>query len=143
MVQTEQTSGRFHALSEERCRELLSSRHEGRIAWTAADGPQLLPVSYTLHEGQVAFRTSPYGVLSQLRAPTLVAFEIDDIQPATGVGWSVLVRGRAAPVTGSLALAALWADDELVPWATGTRTLVVLIEEHAISGRAVQAPRAG
>jgi nitroimidazol reductase NimA-like FMN-containing flavoprotein (pyridoxamine 5'-phosphate oxidase superfamily) len=138
----EQTSGHFHALSEERCRELLASRHEGRIAWAAPDGPQLLPVSYALHNGQVAFRTSPYGVLSQLRRPTMVAFEIDDIQSEAGIGWSVLVRGRAQPVTRSFDLATLWGKQEMVPWATGTRNLVILVSEHSISGRAVKAPYA-
>ena len=138
----ERTSGHFRALSEERCRELLASHHQGRIAWTAADGPQLLPVSYALHNGDVAFRTSPYGALSQLRRPTMVAFEIDDIQPGNGTAWSVLVRGRAEPVTNASSLAALWSSEELVPWATGTRNLVILIRERSISGRALKAPHA-
>jgi nitroimidazol reductase NimA-like FMN-containing flavoprotein (pyridoxamine 5'-phosphate oxidase superfamily) len=132
----------FHALPEARCRELLASHHEGRIAWEAPDGPQLLPVSYALHHGQIAFRTSPYGVLSQLRLPTPVAFEIDDLHPADGVAWSVLVRGRADPMTTSIDLAALWASSDLVPWATGTRNLVILVTERSISGRAVTAPHA-
>lgn len=135
------TAAQFRALTEERCRELLASRHEGRIAWEAPDGPQLLPVSYALHHGEIAFRTSPYGVLSQLRAPTPVAFEIDDLHPADGVAWSVLVRGRAEPVTASIDLAALWGTADLVPWASGTRNLVILVRERSISGRAVTAPR--
>jgi nitroimidazol reductase NimA-like FMN-containing flavoprotein (pyridoxamine 5'-phosphate oxidase superfamily) len=141
-VSTEQASGHVHTLSEERCRELLGSHHEGRIAWTAADGPQLLPVSYTLYDGQVAFRTSPYGALAQFAGPTMVAFEIDDIEPVAGVGWSVLVRGRAEPVTRAFPLATLWADQEMTPWASGTRNLVVLIEEHSISGCQLKAPYA-
>lgn len=141
-ISPQRTSGHFHTLSDERCRELLASRHEGRIAWAAPDGPQLLPVSYALYNGQVAFRTSPYGALSRLQQPAMVAFEIDDIRLDTGIGWSVVVRGRAAPVTNSVDLAAMWGDDELVPWATGTRNLVVLISEHTISGRSVKAPYA-
>jgi nitroimidazol reductase NimA-like FMN-containing flavoprotein (pyridoxamine 5'-phosphate oxidase superfamily) len=132
----------FHALTEERCRELLASRHEGRIAWEAPDGPQLLPVSYVLHHGEIAFRTSPYGVLSQLQRPTPVAFEIDDLHPDDGVAWSVLVRGRAEPVTSAVDLAALWGTPELVPWATGTRNLVILVTARSISGRAVTARHA-
>jgi nitroimidazol reductase NimA-like FMN-containing flavoprotein (pyridoxamine 5'-phosphate oxidase superfamily) len=95
-----------------------------------------------LHNGEVAFRTSPYGVLSQLRRPTMVAFEVDHIELAAGVGWSVLVTGRAKPVTGSFDLATLWRKEEMVPWATGTRNLVILIRERSISGRAVKAPHA-
>lgn len=139
-LSAEPAAARSQALTEDRCRELLASRHEGRVAWEAPDGPQLLPVSYTLHHGEVAFRTSPYGVLSQLRRPTAVAFEIDDLHPDDGVAWSVLVRGRAEPVTSAVDLAALWGTPELVPWATGTRNLVILITGRSISGRAVRAP---
>jgi uncharacterized protein len=142
MTLSEQTSSHFRTLSEERCRELLASRHEGRIAWAAPDGPQLLPISYMLYNGEVAFRTSPYGALSQLHRPTMVAFEIDDIQPATGHAWSVLVRGRAEPVTRAFDLATLWGSEEMVPWAAGTRNMVVLISERSISGRSVKAPYA-
>ncbi|GAB2577668.1 pyridoxamine 5'-phosphate oxidase family protein [Microlunatus antarcticus] len=138
----ERTSGHLHVLDEERCRALLASHHQGRIAWNAGDGPQLLPVSYALHLGEVAFRTSPYGALAQLRRPTMVAFEIDEIDPVAGAGWSVLVRGRAEPVTRADDLATLWGQEGMVPWATGTRNLVLRIAEHSISGRAVRAPYA-
>ena len=47
-------------------------------------------------------------MLSQLQRPTAVAFEIDDLHPADGTAWSVLVRGRAEPVTSATDLAALW-----------------------------------
>ena len=135
-----QTNGHFHRLPEARCRELLAAQHEGRVAWNAPDGPQLLPVSYGMHNGEVAFRTSPYGVLSMLRGPTLVAFEIDHIDPEAGTGWSVLVRGRAQAVTRSFDLATLWSSDDVVPWATGTRNLFIQISERSISGREVKAP---
>src|SRR3954447_2190006 len=62
-----------------------------------------------------------------------VAFEIDDIQPAAGVGWSVLVGGRAERVTGSFGVESLWSKEEMVPWATGTRHLVIRIRERTIS----------
>jgi hypothetical protein len=137
-----QPGGHFHRLTEERCRDLLASRRQGRIAWNSPDGPQLLPVSYGLHAGQVAFRTAPYGVLSELREPTLVAFEIDEIDPQAGTGWSVLVRGRAEAVTRSQDLTLLWSGEVGVPWAPGTRNLYILITEHSISGRAVKAPYA-
>ena len=138
----DQTGGHFHTMTAERCRALLASRRQGRIAWESPDGPQLLPVSYGLYNGQVAFRTSPYGVLSELKEPTRVAFEIDDIDPEAGTGWSVLVRGRAEAVTSSRELTMLWTSETGVPWAPGTRNLYILISEHTISGRVVKAPYA-
>ena len=65
------------------------------VAWQAGDGPMGLPVSHQLFGGRISFRTSPYGVLAALTNPTMVAFEIDDIDMEAGTGRSVLVRGRA------------------------------------------------
>ena len=138
----DQTGGHFQTMDEERCRALLASRRQGRIAWESPDGPQLLPVSYGLYNGQVAFRTSPYGVLSDLKKPTRVAFEIDEIDPDAGTGWSVVVRGRAEAVTSSTELSMLWTSETGVPWAPGTRNLYILVTEHTISGRVVKAPYA-
>ena len=44
----------------------------GRIAWQAANGPQILPITYTWHDDGLVFRTSPYGVLSELVRPKAV-----------------------------------------------------------------------
>jgi len=134
-----EVSSHFRPLSREECEQRLAEHRAGRVAWQAADGPMVLPVSYRVHVGKVSFRTSPYGVLSRLAAPTNVAFEIDDIDLDAGTGWSVLVRGRAQAVTSSYVLTTLWKDGP-VPWATGTRNLFISIEPHSISGRLVKAP---
>ena len=86
----------FGPISPARCEELLQSQSVGRIAWQAADGPQILPVTYAWHEGTIIFRTSPYGVLSELVRPTDVAMEIDELDQHSRRGWSVVVQGRAA-----------------------------------------------
>jgi len=79
-------------------------------------------------------------VLSQLAEPTNVAFEIDEVDQESGVGWSVVVRGRARAVTQAYDLTKLWVMDGLVPWAAGTRNLFVGITPDSITGRAVKAP---
>ena len=48
--------------------ELLGSNHVGRVAWQAADLPQILPVTYATHRGLVYFRTTPDGILSSWRS---------------------------------------------------------------------------
>jgi hypothetical protein len=35
----------FGPISPARCQELLESQSIGRVAWQAADGPQILPVT--------------------------------------------------------------------------------------------------
>jgi nitroimidazol reductase NimA-like FMN-containing flavoprotein (pyridoxamine 5'-phosphate oxidase superfamily) len=49
----------FEALAREQCLDLLESNHVGRVAWQAADLPQILPVTYAMHQGSVYFRTTP------------------------------------------------------------------------------------
>jgi nitroimidazol reductase NimA-like FMN-containing flavoprotein (pyridoxamine 5'-phosphate oxidase superfamily) len=94
----DESTGEFRAISPARCEDLLQSQSVGRVAWQAADGPQILPVTYAWHEGTIIFRTSPYGVLSELIRPTEVALEIDEIDQNNHRGWSVVVQGRAQGV---------------------------------------------
>ena len=124
----------YEDLSVEQCRDLLALRHVGRIAWTAADGPQLFPISYVWHDGAVIFRTSAYGVLSELVQRTEVVFEVDDIDQERRLGWSILVRGCAAGI----------APEELtrpsvmataLPWASGHRNLIIAVTPEEITGR--------
>jgi hypothetical protein len=58
----DESTGEFRAISPARCQELLASQSVGRVAWQAADGPQILPVTYAWYEGTIIFRTSPHVV---------------------------------------------------------------------------------
>jgi uncharacterized protein len=130
----------FQELSPAQCQKLLASHSAGRVAWNAPDGPQVLPVNYALYAGDVVFRTSPYGALSQLRQRTNVAFEIDDIDDEQGTGWSVVVRGNAQAVVQADPLARLWSSEAVVPWASGTRNLFIAITPKTVTGRIVRLP---
>ncbi len=130
----------FQELPEARCHELLAGQAAGRVAWTAPDGPQVLPVSYAIDVGTIVFRTSPSGALSQLRVRTNVAFEIDDIDTEHGTGWSVVVRGTAQGVVQARHLERLWSEDPTIPWAAGTRNLFIAITPRTVTGRIVRRP---
>lgn len=135
----EYPTAEFTPLSPTRCRELLESQSIGRVAWQAADGPQILPVTYVCHDGTIIFRTSPYGVLSELVRPTDVALEIDELDPEGPRGWSVVVQGRAQGVAEPDQLVRMWTVSGVVPWASGIRNVFIQIIPHRISGRAVAA----
>ena len=51
--------------------------------------------SFRWDDGQLIFRTSPYGVLAQLGRRQPVAFEVDDVDPVSRTAWSVVVHGEA------------------------------------------------
>jgi uncharacterized protein len=129
----------FKPISPSRCQELLESQSIGRIAWQAADGPQILPVTYAYHEGTIIFRTSPYGVLSELVRPTDVAMEIDELDQQNRQGWSVVVQGRAQGVAEPDQLVRMWTVGGVVPWASGIRNVFIQIIPHRITGRIVAA----
>jgi len=129
----------FKPISPSSCQELLESQSIGRIAWQAADGPQILPVTYAYHEGTIIFRTSPYGVLSELVRPTDVAMEIDELDQQNRQGWSVVVQGRAQGVAEPDQLVRMWTVGGVVPWASGIRNVFIQIVPHRITGRIVAA----
>jgi uncharacterized protein len=129
----------FRAMTPARCQELLESQTVGRIAWQAADGPQILPVTYAWHEGTIIFRTSPYGVLSELIRPTEVALEIDELDQKNRRGWSVVVQGRAQGVAEPDQLVRMWTVGGVVPWAAGVRNVFIQITPHRVTGRVVAA----
>lgn len=134
-----EATGEFRAISPARCQELLESQTIGRVAWQAADGPQILPVTYAWYQGTIIFRTSPYGVLSELIRPTEVALEIDEIDQRNHGGWSVVVQGRAQGVAEPEQLENMWAAGGVVPWAAGVRNVFIQITPHRVTGRVVAA----
>jgi nitroimidazol reductase NimA-like FMN-containing flavoprotein (pyridoxamine 5'-phosphate oxidase superfamily) len=120
------------------CRKRLRVAHVGRVAWTASDGPYVLPVSSVYRNERIVFRTSPSGVLAALRRRSNVAYEIDDI--SADEAWSILIRGVAHEIHESYDLIELWNDEGLVPWAAGKRPVFIEIEPRTISGRRYHAP---
>jgi Predicted flavin-nucleotide-binding protein len=98
----------FERLDVPECLRLLGGGGVGRVVWQGADGLTVLPVNYRLINGAVVFHTSPASPLARLAEPTQVAFQVDEIDHGTAVGWSVLVRGTSRPseVAGSVSFLA-------------------------------------
>src|SRR4051812_42916488 len=84
-------------LDAEECRVLLAGASVGRVGWRSHQGQQLLPVTYAYRGGKIIFRTSPYGLLSGLIDSTEVAVEIDELDPQSCTGWSVVAHGVSRP----------------------------------------------
>ena len=86
----------FERLDVPECLHLLRTGGVGRVVWQDDDeGLTVLPVSYRVIGDSVVFRTSAASTLVRLTRPTRVAFQVDEIDHATAVGWSVLVRGMS------------------------------------------------
>jgi len=130
-------------LDETECLPLIAGGGVGRIGYTGRFGPTILPVNYELHEGTIVFRTGLHSSLEEdLRtgiadAEYNVAFEIDQMQPATQEGWNVLIQGSAHFVD---------SDEELAPiielgvhaWPGGPKQQFIRILPTRITGRRIR-----
>jgi len=122
-------SGHLDELAAEACWTLLGEEGVGRIAWTGASGPTIVPVNYRVVNRQIQIRTAPYSALARETDDSIVAFEADDADASTQTGWSVLVRGRM-----SFDFHAS-ADQGPTPWPGGNRPLHAVITPSAVTGR--------
>ena len=99
MSDIESAPKQLETMSDAECVKLLRAHDLGRIAVVDREvRPLIFPVNYFFDEGVVVFRTAP-GTKLALVPGAHVSFEIDSFDPATGVGWSVLVKGIAHDIT--------------------------------------------
>jgi uncharacterized protein len=87
-------------LTREDCLHLLGGSRLGRVVFTASAMPAVQPVSYVLHGDEVVFRVADGGPLSTATRHAVVGFQVDDIDPITHIGWSVLGVGQAHEIAG-------------------------------------------
>ena len=87
-------------LGEAECLRLLAVGGVGRIGYSGRFGPTILPVNFVLHGQTIVFRTGHTARWARpahriADAAYKVAFEVNEISPATREGWSILVQGAA------------------------------------------------
>ena len=133
------TARRLEILSPEECLDLLGTQSLGRVAVRIGESPTILPVRYALLDGEVVFRSDPGTKLFAALMKTLVAFEVDDVDPATGAAWSVLVVGHAEEIREQATRERVDALD-LEPWIDGGRDFVVRVRTETVTGRRLPAP---
>jgi nitroimidazol reductase NimA-like FMN-containing flavoprotein (pyridoxamine 5'-phosphate oxidase superfamily) len=124
------------------CKRLLAVAAKdariGRLGIATDGAPLVIPVNFTLHDGQVVARVGT-GTLSGAAAGHLVAFEVDHVDGETGTAWSVLVRGLATLIE-SPSKTQLAMTRSLVP-KPGEMLLVV--RPDIVTGRRFEVRRSG
>ena len=122
------------------CERLLASSTFGRIAVSQGALPVILPINYRYLDGRIIFRTAAGAKLEAATCDSVVAFEVDSMDPLTHSGWSVVVTGMAALVTDVGDLACLEAA--AVPrWAPFGEDRFIELPLQMVSGRRLD-PRA-
>ncbi len=120
-------------LGEDECWTLATRQQLGRIAWSSGSGPVALPVNFVVHERGVWIRTSASSSLVREVDDIPVAFETDEIDPATHLGWSVLLRGAAEVKYRHEEIPVEVREHE--SWPAGNRPLWVHIRPREVTGR--------
>ena len=132
-------------LGEAECLRLLAAGGVGRIGYSGRFGPTILPVNFALHGQTIVFRTGQHSPMGEdLRtgmadAAYKVAFEVDEISPATREGWSILVQGAAHHVDSAAELAAV-REAGVQPWPGGEKDLFIRIVPDRVTGRRISRP---
>lgn len=126
------------ALEPKACLRLLRTASLGRVVFTEAALPAVRPVTFAAPDGEVII-SAGWGSWGPKLDGTVVAFEVEDIDPATRDGWSVVVVGRARLVTDPASLPGFPPAGER-PWGLEARLLVAIDIEHLSGRRTTLAP---
>ncbi|WP_067822720.1 pyridoxamine 5'-phosphate oxidase family protein [Nocardia inohanensis] len=123
-------------LSRSEALRLLAGVPFGRVVFTRDALPAIRPVNHLVDDGEIIIvRTRLTSRLtSAVRAEThvVVAYEADEIDAVTQLGWSVVVTGIARPVTDPVRKAVYEA--RLRPWVSGAMDTVIAIEPTLVTG---------
>jgi nitroimidazol reductase NimA-like FMN-containing flavoprotein (pyridoxamine 5'-phosphate oxidase superfamily) len=119
-------------MSRDECIERLQAEVLGRVGFNDDLGPVVLPINYRIHEGSVLIATGLSTTLARFAIGKAVALEVEDVDPFTEAGWSVLVRGRAEMVPHDRMPE---PEERPRPWAEGPRPLLIQIVPETVTGR--------
>ncbi|MFI6317594.1 pyridoxamine 5'-phosphate oxidase family protein [Nonomuraea sp. NPDC050556] len=130
----------LQVLSPGECLHLLGSAVVGRIVFTDRALPAVQPVNFHLYGESIVIRTSIGAKLAAATHDAIVAFEADEIDPATRTGWSVTAVGHARAVRDPQEIDQLSALP-LQAWAPGSRDHYIMVRIEQLSGRRITQAR--
>ena len=122
-------------LTDEECRAMLHDKSVGRFVYSDASGPAAIPVNYGVANGEIVIRVARSSHLREV-LDGQTAFQVDDLHPQNGHGWSVLVRGSTREVPLEDVGALIRELDHLPqPVAEGIHNVWLLLSPREITGR--------
>lgn len=118
------------------CRALLGTGGQGRVVFTEDALPAVAPTVYLLEVGRLWFPVPQRGALRRHRDGDVLAYHVDEVDPAAHTGWSVTAVGSAWSVPAAdrpAQVRTAWHDVDQV----------LALELGRLTGRSLQgAPRA-
>ena len=126
---------RLVELSERDCYLRLAANHLGRVALSVGALPAVFPVHYAMLGPDPVFRTDVGAKLTAAANGNVICLEIDEADPLSHTGWSVMVTGPSVVLTDPQELAQA-AALPLEPWV-GQGDAFVRIQAALVSGREI------
>jgi nitroimidazol reductase NimA-like FMN-containing flavoprotein (pyridoxamine 5'-phosphate oxidase superfamily) len=127
----------LETLSKRDAVDLLSTVSVGRVVFTVGALPAIVPVSFAVHGDAIVMRTSPESRLARAAPGGVLAFEVDDVDPARRTGWSVVVTGVASTISDPAERAAI--DGIVETFAPGQADVCIRLPLTVVTGRRVAA----
>jgi nitroimidazol reductase NimA-like FMN-containing flavoprotein (pyridoxamine 5'-phosphate oxidase superfamily) len=126
------------ALSHRDCVALLSGGAQvGRAVFTERAMPAVVPINFIVSDDAIVMCTAADTRLALAATRGVLAFQVDDIDPGTRSGWSVVVVGVAEVVDGAEDQARLRCV--LEPWAPGNNDVYIRLPLKVVTGRQILA----
>ena len=124
-------------LERAECFHLLADRPIARLGLSMDALPVVIPVNFVVDGDHIVVRTTAGSKLNAALRHAVVAVEVDDYDPMSHAGWSVLVRGTS------------WVIDDphevervrnlpLRPWANEDADRWIGVSIDMISGRRIR-----
>jgi nitroimidazol reductase NimA-like FMN-containing flavoprotein (pyridoxamine 5'-phosphate oxidase superfamily) len=114
---------------------LLTHAEFGRVAFVSGGLPVIRPLNHVVFEERIIVFTSRDSVFAEAvrsRPGLAVAYECDEIEAHGRIGWSVLVAGTAADVTGERGSEQLSA--QVRSWIDRPRDTVIAVSPQEVTG---------
>ena len=122
-------------VSHTECVQLLTRAQVGRVVFTVAALPAVIPVTFAVLDDAVVMCTAADTRLAAAADGGVLAFEIDEMDPRSRTGWSVVVTGVAELVTDSLTRSRV--HGMVAPWAPGQHDIFIRVPLTVVSGRRI------
>jgi uncharacterized protein len=124
-------------LPHSECVRLLTRAQVGRVVFTVAALPAVVPVTFAVLDDAVVMCTAPDTRFAATADGNVLAFEIDEIDLQSRTGWSVVVTGVAELVTDSLTRSRI--HGVVAPWTPGHLDVFVRLPLTVVTGRRIVA----
>jgi nitroimidazol reductase NimA-like FMN-containing flavoprotein (pyridoxamine 5'-phosphate oxidase superfamily) len=126
---------RLTELTRDEALRLLATVSLGRVVFTERALPAVRPVNHVVDESGVIIRShagSAVVAIAGRAEGAVVAYEADEIDPRSHVGWSVVVTGVARLVSDQIEVARY--EQRLRPWLDGNMEYVIRISLELVTG---------